>query len=94
MGHNKELCTPPQKVLGRSIKSVTMGKTSSMHRHDDKFGAEIFITFLSQSSLIFKHGFRNTDIALHTPPSYTIAMPAISCARSQFMERQGRELLT
>jgi len=27
--HNKELCTPRQKVSGWSIKSVPMGKTSS-----------------------------------------------------------------
>jgi hypothetical protein len=59
--HNKELCTPRQKVSGWSIKSVPMGKTSSMHRQDDKVGAEIFITFLSQSSLICKHAFRNPN---------------------------------
>jgi len=90
--HNMELFTPRQKVLGWSIMST--GKTSSMHRHGDKVGAQIFIKFLSQSFLIFKHGFRNTDTELHTPPSDTIAMPAVSCVRSQFMERQGSELLT
>jgi len=92
--HKKELCTPRHKVLRWSIKSLPMGKTSSMQRQDDKVGAVIFITFLSQSSLIFKHGFRNTDTELHTPPSHTIAMPAVSCVRSQCTERQGGELLS
>jgi len=70
-----------------------MGKTSSMHRQDDKVEAEIFITFLSQSSLICKHGFRNPDTELHTSPFHTISMAAVSCVRSQCIERQGGGLL-
>jgi len=91
---NKELCTSSQKVLGRSIGSVPKGKTSSMHRQEDKVGAAIFITFLSQSSLIFKHGCRNPDTELYTPHSHTISMPAVSCVRRRCIEKQREELLT
>jgi len=92
--HNKELCTSRQKVLGRSIGSVPKGKTSSMHRQEDKVAPAIFITFLSLSSLIFKHGCRNADTELHTPHSHTISMPAVSCVRRRCIEKQGEELQT
>jgi len=81
-------CQDDQLSLFRWVKQA------ARKRQDDKVGAKIFIMFLSQSSLICKHGFRNPDTELHKPPSHTISMPAVSCVRSQCMERLGEELLT
>jgi hypothetical protein len=87
--HNKDLCTPRQKVLGWSIRSVPKGKTSIMHRQEYKVEAEIFITILSRSSPIFQPGCQNPDTELHTPHCHTISMPAVSCVSSQCIERKA-----